>query len=113
MMKILMTGVGGPTPRSFALSLRKYGKLGDIEFIGTDINPLAIGLYQKDLFNHSYIVPPASHMDYWSVIDAIVEKHQIDYAVILPELEVLEWSKRKETRQALKWRSKCMFWDNK
>ncbi len=95
-MKILMTGVGGPTPRSFALSLKKYSNIENIEFIGTDINPLAIGLYQKELFSHSYIVPPAWHNDYWSAISNIVEKHKIDYAVILPELEVLEWSKKNE-----------------
>jgi len=98
-MKILMTGVGGPTPRSFALSLKKYGTIEEIEFIATDINPLAIGLYQKELFSHSYIVPPASDEAYWKVINDIIERHKIDIAVVLPELEVLEWSKKNDKRE--------------
>ena len=98
-MKILITGVGGPTPRSFALSLKKYSDYANFEFIATDINPLAIGLYQKELFKHSYIVPPAPHKEYWPTIEKLIKKHDIDYAVVLPELEVLEWSKRKETHK--------------
>ena len=96
MIKVLVTGVGGPTPRSFALSIKKHSDLTNLEFIGTDINPLSIGLYQKDLFKHSYVIPPASHSDYWSTIEQIVKKHDITLAVVLPELEVLEWSKKNE-----------------
>ena len=59
-MKILITGVGGPTPRSFAISLKKYSTYANYEFIATDINPLSIGLYQKDLFKKSYVIPKAS-----------------------------------------------------
>lgn len=95
-MRVLVTGVGGPTPRSFVKSILNYSNLTNVEFIGTDINPLAMGLYQKDLFKHTYIVPPASDENYWKVIKGIIEKHQIEYAVILPELEVLEWSKQNE-----------------
>ena len=93
-MKILITGVGGPTPRSFAIALKNYSKYADFEFIATDINPLSIGLYQKDLFKKSYIVPPASAKSYWQIIESIIKENNIEYAVILPELEVIEWSKR-------------------
>jgi hypothetical protein len=95
-MNILITGVGGPTPRSFAIALTKYGKRNSYTLIGTDVNRLAIGLYQKDLFRSTYTVPPASSSDYWAHIDNIIEKHSVEYAVILPELEVLAWSKRKQ-----------------
>ena len=95
-MKILITGVGGPTPRSFAISLQKYSKYAKFEFIATDINPLAIGLYQKDLFKKSYIVPRATDKNYWNVIEKIIAENAIEFAIILPELEVLEWSKRKQ-----------------
>ncbi len=95
-MKILMTGVGGPTPRSFAIGLKKYSKYTNYEIIATDINPLSIGLYQKDLFDKSYIVPRATDAAYWPAIEKIVLENKIDVAVILPELEVMEWSKRKE-----------------
>ena len=95
-MKILITGVGGPTPRSFAISLREYSKYTNFEFVATDINPLAIGLYQKELFKKSYIVPPAAHANYWNAIEKIIQENNIEYAVIQPELEVLEWSKKQE-----------------
>lgn len=95
-MKILMTGVGGPTPRSFAIALKKYSFYKRFEIIATDINPLSIGLYQSDLFCKSYLIPRATDTNYWDVIERIVKENQIEIAVILPELEVMEWSKRKE-----------------
>ncbi len=94
-MKILMTGVGGPTPRSFAIALKKYSFYKRFEIIATDINPLSIGLYQAELFSKGYVVPRCTDANYWEAIERIVKEHQIDYAVILPELEVMEWSKRK------------------
>lgn len=98
-MKILITGVGGPTPRSFAISLKKHSFYKHFELIATDINPLAIGLYQSELFSKSYVVPLATSPDYWDSIEKIIEENQIQYAVILPELEVMEWSKRKESHK--------------
>jgi hypothetical protein len=95
-MNILITGVGGPTPRSFAIALKKYGNFKNDRLIATDINRLSIGLYQKELFDASYIIPRAGAENYWSVIQEIVEKESIDLAVILPELEVMEWSKKNE-----------------
>ena len=93
-MKILITGVGGPTPRSFAISLQKYSSYANFELMATDINPLSIGLYQKELFKKSYIVPQASAANYWEEIEKIIKNNNIEYAVILPELEVIEWSKK-------------------
>lgn len=95
-MNILITGVGGPTPRSFAISLKKYSEHKNVRLIGTDINPLAIGLYRKDLFDKSYIVPRATDENYWDSINEIIKKESIDYAVILPELEVLVWADKQE-----------------
>ncbi len=95
-MNILITGVGGPTPRSFAIALKKYSQYKPYRIIGTDINPLAIGLYQKELFDQSYLVPKASDQNYWTVIEKIVKDEKIDIAVINPELEVIEWSRRQE-----------------
>ncbi len=93
-MKILITGVGGVTPRSFAQALRKYSKYARYELVGTDSNKYALGLYMPELFNSSYLVPKVTDPDYWSVIDRITEKEKIDYAVINPELEVVEWARR-------------------
>jgi hypothetical protein len=94
---ILITGVGGPTPRSFAIALKKYGHYNDFSLIGTDINPLAIGLYNKDLFDKCYLVPRADSPEYWSAIEQIIERHAISMAVILPEVEVNIWSIRAST----------------
>ena len=98
-MKILITGVGGPTPRSFAIALKKFPAYKNAELIATDINPLAVGLYQKELFSKSFVVPGATNPDYWPAIEKIVSENQIDIAVILPELEVMEWSRRKITHE--------------
>jgi carbamoyl-phosphate synthase large subunit len=95
-MRILITGVGGPTPRSFAISLKKYSFYKRFELFATDINPLSMGLYQGDLFSKSFIVPRCTDIDYWDRINEIVKENNIEYAVILPELEVMEWSKRSE-----------------
>lgn len=95
-MKILITGVGGPTSRSFAIALKKYSFYKRFELFGTDINPLAKGLYQNELFNKTFVIPSASSPDYWNVIETIIKDNNIDAAVILPELEVMEWSRRKE-----------------
>lgn len=95
---VLITGVGGPTPRSFAIALKKYNSLGhEYSLIATDINPLSVGLYQKHLFDTSYIIPRADASNYWEVIEDIVKKNGIEYAVILPEMEVMAWAKRKLT----------------
>lgn len=95
-MKILITGVGGPTPRSFAIALKKYSTYKKYELFATDINPLSIGLYQNELFKKSYVIPKATDADYWDVIEKIIIENQIDFAVINPELEVVQWSKRKQ-----------------
>lgn len=95
-MKILVTGVGGPTPRSFSIALKKYSRYKMYELIATDINPLSMGLYQTELFSKSYVIPRCTDAAYWDKIEEIVKTHQIDLAVILPELEVMEWSKRAE-----------------
>jgi len=93
-VNILITGVGGPTPRSFAISLKKYSSLVQCNLFATDINPLAIGLYNSDLFEAGYVIPRADDPGYWDAIGKIVKAHAIEYAVILPEFEVLAWSRR-------------------
>jgi carbamoyl-phosphate synthase large subunit len=93
-MKILITGVGGVTPRSFAQALRKYSKYAIYELVATDSNPYALGLYMPQLFNKSYLVPKVTDPEYWNVLDRIIHTEKIEYAVINPELEVVEWARR-------------------
>ena len=98
-MKILITGVGGPTPRSIARTLKELSAYKECELIGTDINKYAVGLYQKDLFDFSYLIPKVTDANYWDVIKDIIAKHHIDFAIVQPELEVIEWSRKAVTEE--------------
>ena len=95
MYKILVTGVGGPTPRSFVRSIKWFGGdlSGQFEFIGVDCNPLAYGLYEQSLFSKSFVVPRADCNKYWETMNQIIADNEIDGAIILPEVEVIEWAK--------------------
>jgi carbamoyl-phosphate synthase large subunit len=94
MKKILINGVGGPTPRSFAIALKNYSRYDNYEFMGTDCNKYAVGLYQRDLFHKAFLIPKGTAPDYWRAIEGIIRKEKIDYVVVLPEVEVLEWARR-------------------
>jgi carbamoyl-phosphate synthase large subunit len=100
MIKVLVAGVGGPTPRSFVRAVKLFGKelAQRFEFIGVDCNPLAYGLYDKELFAKSFVIPRADNFNYWTVINKITEENEIDGAIILPELEVIEWAKNAELK---------------
>lgn len=100
MTNILVTGVGGPTPRSFvrAVKLSESEHAGSFRFIGVDCNPLAYGLYDRSLFDANHIVPRADDPDYWPEINRIIVQEKIGGAVILPEAEVLEWAHHSESR---------------
>ncbi|WP_249066839.1 hypothetical protein [Halalkalibaculum roseum] len=97
-MNILVTGVGGPTPRSFvrAVKLSEKDLSNSFRFIGIDCDRLAYGLYDRSLFDATYVVPRANEKNYWSAINDIIEKEEIEGAVVLPELEVLEWAKNRD-----------------
>jgi carbamoyl-phosphate synthase large subunit len=94
-INILVTGVGGPTPRSFVSSIIDSGT-ENYSFIGVDADPLAIGLYDNLSYSKTYLVPRANDEQYWVEISKIIDRHNIEFAVVLPEVEVVEWSKRKE-----------------
>lgn len=91
---ILITGVGGPTPRSVARSLLRHAPSTKVVLHGTDINPRAHGLYERDLYRSTALAPRASSPDYWPFMAALVREKSIAAALVMPELEVLEWSRR-------------------
>lgn len=95
-MNILISGVGGPTPRSIARSILRLSKFKDAKLYGTDINRTAYGLYENDLYTKTFIIPRASSPNYWTEIKNIVEEYNIDLAMVHPELEVLEWTRFKK-----------------
>jgi carbamoyl-phosphate synthase large subunit len=62
--------------------------------LGVDANPLGAGLYRKELFDKTAVVPAANSDDYWAVIDGLVKSNAIDLALVQPEVEVVEWCRR-------------------
>lgn len=93
-MRILINGVGGPTPISVAKSLKQHSGFANYWILGVDANPLSTGLYRPDLFDKTAVVPPASAETYWAVIDDLVTSNSIDLALVQPELEVVKWCQR-------------------
>lgn len=96
MNRILITGVGGPSPKSVARSLKYYSKLRDVKLYGTDCYKYAHGLYDHKLYEKTFLVPRVDDENYWDIFEKIISENKINFAVILPELEILKWSKRKE-----------------
>ena len=88
-MNILITGIGGPTPRSIAKTIR--AKYPDYRIIGMDVNPKAIGFYLPGLLDKGYVAPRVNEPNYWSFIQSIIESERIDLAFVQPELEVIAW----------------------
>ncbi len=93
-LTILINGVGGPTPRSVARSIKWHSRFANSTLIGTDINPLAYGLYEKELYDTCYVIPPANKDGYWEAIERIVATHGITIALLQPEKEVEAWAQR-------------------
>lgn len=91
MNTILITGIGGPTPRSIARVIRKqYPK---VKIIGIDINPKAIGFFINGLLDEYYIAPKVTDLKYWHFIQQLIELNNIDLAFVQPEKEIVAWGK--------------------
>ena len=89
-MRILVTGIGGPTPRSIALVLRRA--YPDATIVGADCNSRALGFFMPGLVDKRYIVPRATDSDaYFSALRRILDEEKIDLAFVQPEIEVLAW----------------------
>lgn len=88
---ILITGIGGPTPRSIAKTIRE--KFPTYRIIGIDINTKALGFFIPGLLDAYYKAPRVDNKEYWSFIENIVEKESIDLAFVQPEKEVIGWGK--------------------
>jgi carbamoyl-phosphate synthase large subunit len=95
-MKILISGVGGPTPRSISRSIKisKYKERALL--FGTDISPTVYGLYEHDLYEKNILVPSSRGSSYWDILEAFSKENEIEYAMIHPEQAVLAWSLRKK-----------------
>ena len=94
MRTILITGIGGLTPRSIATIIKENHP--DYKIIGCDSNKKAMGFYIKtkdgrNLVDEYYIVPRCDSPDYFSFIEQLVADNEIDYAFVQPESEIVIW----------------------
>lgn len=89
MSTILVTGIGGLTPRSIATTIKRNHP--DYKLIGIDINEKAIGFFMKGLLDEYYVCPRCSSTEYFPWIDRLVRDRNIDYAFVQPESEIVEW----------------------
>lgn len=94
MKTVLITGIGGLTPRSIAKVIRKNHP--DYKIIGCDVDKRAIGFFAKMndgryLVDESYVAPSCYDEDYFSFIELLVKDRDVDYAFVQPEAEIVEW----------------------
>ena len=90
--RILITGACGVTSRSVVRSLNKSSIFGQkCEFIGTDVCYNEYGIYEG-LYKKVYKVPYFNDPDYRKIMEKIIKENEIEYAILIPEPEVLYWS---------------------
>lgn len=89
MKTILITGIGGLTPRSIATIIRE--KHLDYRIIGCDVDKKAMGFFMKGLVDEYFIAPRCTDPAYFPWIERLVKEKQIDYAFVQPESEIVEW----------------------
>ena len=92
MIKVLVTGACGVTSRSVVRSLNKSSLFaGKCEFIGTDVCYNEYGIFEG-LYKKVYKVPYFNDVNYRPLMERIIKENQIEYAILIPEPEVLYWS---------------------
>ena len=89
MKTILITGIGGLTPRSIAGVIRNNHP--NYRLIGCDIEKKAVGFFMKGLLDEYYVCPKCTSPDYFPWIEKLVCTKHIDYAFVQPEAEIVEW----------------------
>lgn len=89
MKTILITGIGGLTPRSIAKRIRNNHP--DYRIIGCDVEKKAMGFFMKNLVDEHYIAPRCDSPEYFSWLEKLVELKGVDYAFVQPESEIVAW----------------------
>lgn len=90
MKTILITGIGGLTPRSITSIIRKNHP--NYKIIGCDIDKKAMGFFMKGLLDKYFVCPRCSSPDYFPWLEKLVQDENIDYAFVQPEREIVEWA---------------------
>lgn len=102
MKTVLITGIGGLTPRSIAKIIRKNHP--DYRIIGCDVDEKAMGFFIKTqdgryLVDECFVVPRCDSPDYFCVIEKLISTKNVDYAFVEPEAEIVEWGKYYEVNR--------------
>lgn len=90
MKTILVTGIGGLTPRSITGIIREDHP--DYKIIGCDIEKKAMGFFMKGLLDEYFVCPRCTSPEYFPWLERLVAQKHIDYAFVQPESEIVEWS---------------------
>lgn len=90
MRTILVTGIGGLTPRSITRIIRENHP--DYKVIGIDVNNKALGFFMKGLVDEYYVCPRCTDPAYFPWLESLVADKNIDYAFVQPESEIVEWA---------------------
>ena len=98
MNNILLTGIGGVTPQSIAKSLRISNE--KYKIVGVDSSITANGLYMKNLFDSTYLVPVCTCDEYYNKLNKIIKKESIELVIISPDFEVQEVSRNRHKLNA-------------
>ena len=92
MINVLVTGACGVTSRSVVRSLKLSSFFRDkLNFIGTDVCYNLYGVYEG-LYSRIYNVPSYKDLEYRKIMKDIIDKEKVEYAIVIPEPEVLYWS---------------------
>ena len=91
-MKIVITGACAVSARNVLRSLKMSETFKNATFIGWDMCSILYEVYAKD-FNRLYKVPGVNDPSYPNVIKEILEEEKPDAVMVIPEVEVLYWSK--------------------
>ena len=87
MKTILITGIGGLTPRSIATIIRE--KHPDYKIIGCDIEKKAMGFFMKGLVDEYFVAPRCDDPEYFPWVEKLVKDREVDYAFVQPEAEIV------------------------
>lgn len=90
MKTILITGIGGLTPRSLTQIIRENHP--DYHLIGIDVNKKAVGFFMKGLVDEHYVCPRCDDPSYFPFLERLVAEKHVDYAFVQPEAEIVAWA---------------------
>ena len=89
MKTVLITGIGGLTPRSIAKTIRRNHP--EIRIVGCDVDKKAMGFFMEGLVDDYGVAPRCDDPKYFNWIEDFIKEKKVDYAFVQPESEIVEW----------------------